>query len=109
MSKMVHIKKEDRVVVISGKDRGKVGKVLAVFPKLDSVLVERVNFAKHHSKRRGYGQQSGIIEREAPIHISNVMLICPRCNRRTRTYRKLLETNFRVRVCRKCNEVAERE
>lgn len=109
MSKMVHIKKEDRVVVISGKDRGKVGKVLAVFPKLNSVLVERVNFAKHHSKRRAYGQQSGIIEREAPIHISNVMLICPRCNRQTRTYRKLLENDFRVRVCRKCNEVAERD
>ena len=105
----VNIKKEDRVVVISGKDRGKVGKVLAVFPKKDVVIVERVNFAKHHEKRRGYGQQGGVIEREAPIDISNVMLICPRCNRQTRTSRKELETGFKVRVCRKCNEVAERE
>lgn len=105
-----HIKKEDRVVVISGKDRGKLGKVLAVFPKLDSLLVERVNFAKHHSKRKGYGQQGrGVVEREAPIHISNVMLICPRCNRQTRTSKKVLETGYRVRVCKKCKEVAERE
>lgn len=109
MSRMLHIKKNDRVVVINGKDRGKTGKVLAVFPKFDNVLVERANFAKHHTKPRRYGQQGGIVEREAPIHISNVMLICPRCNRQTRTYRKILETGFRVRVCRKCREVAERE
>lgn len=104
----VHIKKDDRVVVISGKDRGKVGKVLAVFPKERTVIVERVNFVKHHSKRRGYGQFGGIVEREAPIDISNVMLICPRCNQQTRTFRKRLETGFNVRVCRKCKEVAER-
>ncbi len=103
------IKKEDRVVVINGKDRGKTGKVLAVFPKGDKLLVERVSFAKHHSKRQGYRQQGGIFEREAAIHISNVMLICPRCNRQTRTNRKILETGYRVRVCKKCHEVAERE
>ncbi|HGE72908.1 TPA: 50S ribosomal protein L24 [Candidatus Poribacteria bacterium] len=105
----VNIKRNDRVVVISGKDRGKTGKVLAVFPRLGKVIVERVNFAKHHEKRRGYMQQGGIIERELPIDISNVMLICPRCNRQTRTSRKVLETGFRVRICRKCREVAERE
>jgi len=105
----VHIKKEDRIVVISGKDRGKLGRVLAVFPKKDSLLVERVNFAKHHESRKGYGQQGGVIEREAEIHISNVMLVCPRCNRQARTFRKKLENGFRVRVCRKCHEVAERE
>jgi large subunit ribosomal protein L24 len=103
------IKKEDRVVVISGKDRGKTGKVLAVFPKESRLLVERVSFAKHHSKRQGYRQQGGIFEREASIHISNVMLICPRCNRQTRTNRNVLETGFGVRVCKKCHEVAERE
>lgn len=109
MSKSVNIKKDDRVVMISGKDRGKTGKVLAVFPKENSVLIERVNFAKHHTKRRGYNQQGGVIEREAPVDLSNVMLICPRCNRQARTTKKQLETGFRVRVCKKCHEVAERE
>lgn len=104
------IKKEDRVVVLSGKDRGKTGKVLAVFPKSDTVLVERINLMKHHSKRGGsMGQQGGIIEREVPIRASKVMLVCPRCNSQTRTYRKMLETGFRVRVCRKCHEVAENQ
>ena len=104
----MHIKKEDQVVVLNGKDRGKTGRVLAVLPKSNTVLVERANLAKHHSKQQGYGQQGGIIEREAAIHISNVMLICPRCNRQTRTYREKLKTGSRVRKCRKCQEVAER-
>ncbi len=109
MTTKVNIKKDDRVVVICGKDKGKTGKVLAVFPRINKVIVERVNFATHHEKRRGYRQQGGIIERELPIDISNVMLICPRCKRQTRTSRKLLETGFRVRICKKCREVAERE
>jgi len=109
LSRSVHIKKDDRVVVISGKDKGKTGKILAVFPKENRVLVERVNLSKHHAKRQGYNQQGGIIERESPVNMSNVMLICPRCNRQARTTRKQLETGFRVRVCAKCNEVAERE
>ena len=83
----MRIKKEDRIVVLEGKDRGKTGKVLAVFPETNRVLVERVNLMKHHSKRRDQRQQGGIIEREVPIHASNVMLICPRCDRRSRTYR----------------------
>jgi large subunit ribosomal protein L24 len=103
----MHIKKEDNVVVLSGKDRGKTGKVLAVLPKSNTVLVERVNLVKHHSSRRDMRQQGGIVEKEAPIHVSNVMLICPRCNRQTRTYRRKLETGFRVRMCRKCQEVVE--
>jgi len=109
LNKNVHIKKEDRVVVISGKDRGKTGRVLAVFPKKNKVLVERVNISTHHEKRRGYNQQGGIIERESAVSMSNVMLICPRCNRQVRTNKKQLETGFRVRVCAKCHEVAERE
>lgn len=105
----MHIKKEDNVLVIAGKNKGKTGKVLAVFPKTDKVLVERVNIVKHNSKRRSYRQlqQTGFIEREVPIHISNVMLVCPRCNTHARTSRKKLETGFRVRVCGKCKEVVE--
>ena len=106
-ARKMHIKKEDRVVVLTGKDRGKTGRVLAVFPGSNTLLVERVNLMKRHSRRRDYRQQGGIIEREAPIHSSNVMLICPRCSRQTRTYRKKLETGFRARVCRKCQEVVE--
>ena len=104
----LHIKREDNVVVLNGKDRGKTGRVLAVFPKSDTLLVERINLMKHHSKRGGsMGQQGGIVEKEVPIHASNVMLICPRCNTSARTYRKKLETGHRVRMCRKCNEVVE--
>jgi large subunit ribosomal protein L24 len=101
------IKKEDRVVVLTGKDRGKTGRVLAVYPQSDTVLVERVNLATHHTSQRSYREQGGIVEREAAIHASNVMLICPRCNQQARTYRKKLETGFRVRVCRKCQEVVD--
>ena len=109
-ARRLHIKKEDRVVVLSGKDRGKLGRVLAVFPSSRTLLVERVNLMKHHSKAGGsMGQRGGIIEKEVPLHASNVMLICPRCNRQARTYRKKLETGFRVRVCRKCDEVVENE
>jgi large subunit ribosomal protein L24 len=103
----MHIKKEDRVVVLNGKDRGKTGRVLAIFPKSNTVLVERANLIKRHTRRRDYRRQGGIIEKEAPIHASNVMLVCPRCNLQTRTYRRKLETGFRVRVCRKCQEVVE--
>lgn len=103
----MRIKKEDRVVVITGKDRGKVGRVLAVFPKSDTLLVERVSIMKHHSRARGYKQQGGIVEREVPIRASNVMLVCPRCNRQARTTRKKLETGHRVRVCVKCKEVVD--
>jgi large subunit ribosomal protein L24 len=105
----MHIRRDDRVVVLSGKDRGKTGRVLAVFPETNRILVERVNLMKHHSRRRDQRQQGGIIEREVPIHASNAMLICPRCNQQARTYRKKLETGFRVRVCRKCQEVVENQ
>jgi large subunit ribosomal protein L24 len=105
----MHIKKNDDVVMIAGKDRGKKGKVLAAFPKSDTVLVEQINVMKHHKKRRGYRQlqQTGIMELEVPVHISNVMLVCPRCNRQARISEKKLESGFRVRVCRKCKEVVD--
>jgi large subunit ribosomal protein L24 len=104
----MHIKKEDRVLVLKGKDRGKTGRVLSVFPETNRVLVERVNLMKHHSRRRDQRQQGGIIEREVPIHASNVILICPRCNRQSRTYRKRNDDGSYVgRVCRKCQEVVD--
>ncbi len=108
-AKKMRIKKEDRVVVLAGKDRGKTGRVLAVYPQLNSVLVERINLATHHASQRSYREQGGIVKREAKIHASNVMLICPRCSRQARTYRKKLETGFSVRVCRKCQEVVDNQ
>ncbi|MBD3180712.1 50S ribosomal protein L24 [Candidatus Poribacteria bacterium] len=105
-TRKVHVKRDDTVVILTGKDRGKTGRVLSVYPDTNRVLVERVNLLKHHSRHRDPSQQ-GIVEREAPVHASNVMLVCPRCNRQSRTYRKKLETGFRVRVCRKCQEVVD--
>jgi len=107
LGERMNIKRDDRVLVLSGKDKGQTGRVLAVFPDAGNVLVERVNLVKRHTKRGGVRQQGGIIEREAPIDASNVMLICPRCDSQSRTYRKKLETGFRVRVCRKCQEVVD--
>jgi len=79
------IKKNDMVKVISGNARGKTGKVLKVFPETDRIIVEKVNLIKRHTRQTSQGQQGGIIEKEAPIAISNVLLICPKCNRPTRT------------------------
>ncbi|OGO04317.1 MAG: 50S ribosomal protein L24 [Chloroflexi bacterium RBG_13_54_9] len=98
------IRREDNVLVIAGKDRGKKGKVHRIFPKENRVLVEGVNVVKRHTKPRGTVRQAGIVEREAPIHLSNVMLICTRCDRPTRVGFRLLEGGGKVRICRSCHE-----
>ncbi len=101
----LNIKKEDRVLVIAGRDRGKVGKVLRVLPDRKRVLVEKVNMIKRHT-RGGASQtgQGGIVEKEAPVQISNLKLICGKCTEPTRVGRKVLEDGRRVRVCKKCGE-----
>ena len=104
----LHIKTNDEVYVLSGKDSGRTGVVLHVIPEKNRAIVERVNMMTQHV-RRSAQSQGGRIEKEAPIHISNLKLICPRCNQPARTKRHQLENGFRVRVCRKCGEVAERE
>ncbi len=101
------IRKNDTVVVIAGKDRGKKGKVRFVYPKKERVLVEGVNFVKKHSRARGQVTQAGIIDLEAPIHISNVMLLCDKCNRPTRIGFRFLEGGRKVRFCRSCGEVID--
>ncbi len=98
----VKIKKGDRVEVIAGKDRGKVGKVLRVFPSENRLIVEKANVIKKHSRPTQKNPQGGIVEMEAPLHLSNVMLICPRCNRRTRVGKAILADGSRVRICKKC-------
>jgi large subunit ribosomal protein L24 len=99
------IKKEDTVLVIAGKDKGKKGKVRQIMPKGNVLIIEGVNIIKRHMKPRGQARQAGIIEREAPLQISNVMLLCPKCNKPVRIQSKILEDGKRVRVCGKCDEV----
>jgi len=103
----VNIRKNDEVVVITGDDQGKRGKVHRAFPKENRLLVEGVNMVKRHMKPRANIRQAGIIEREAPIDISNVMLICTKCSKPTRVGFRVLEDKSRVRVCKKCHEVID--
>lgn len=100
------IKKEDTVLVTTGKEKGKKGRVLAVMSS-EKVLVEKTNIIKKHMKPSKRYQQGGIIEKEAPIHISNVMLVCPKCGKSARVSNTVLESGKKVRVCKKCKEVID--
>ncbi|KIL52351.1 50S ribosomal protein L24 [Jeotgalibacillus soli] len=100
----MHVKKGDKVMVISGKDKGKTGTILAAFPKKDRVLVEGVNIVKKHSKPSQMNPQGGIINMEAAIHVSNVMLIDPKTNEPTRVGYKV-EDGKKVRYAKKSGEV----
>lgn len=101
------IRKNDTVLVIAGKDKGKKGKVRFAYPKEERLLVEGVNFIKRHTRASGRVRQAGIIEREVPIPVSNVMLLCNRCNRPTRIGFHFLEDGRKVRICRSCHEVID--
>ena len=101
------IRKNDTVLVVAGRDRGKKGKVRFAYPKKEQLLVEGINFIKRHTRARGAVRQAGIIEREAPIQVSNVMLLCSRCNRPTRVGFHFLEDGRKVRICRSCHEVID--
>ena len=95
------IKKDDKVVVISGKDKGKEGKVLSAAPKTGKVIVEGVNVASKHVKPKKQGEQGGIIKVETPIYACKVMVVCPKCGKPTRVAHKV-ENGKSVRVCKKC-------
>ena len=97
----VHVKTGDTVVVLSGKDKGKKGKVLAVSPKEGKVIVEKVNIITKHVKPRGAQKPGGITKMEGPIDASNVMVVCPKCNKATRVGHEIKGDN-KVRVCKKC-------
>jgi len=101
------IRKNDTVFVIAGKDKGKKGKVRFAYPKKNRVLVEGVNFVRKHSRARAQVRQAGIIDLEVPVHISNVMLLCQKCNRPTRIGFTFLEDGRKVRICRSCKEVID--
>jgi large subunit ribosomal protein L24 len=103
-----HLKKDDKVKVITGKDRGKIGKVLKINRKKERVLVENINIVKRHQRPNAKNRQGGIVESEAPIAWSNVMLMCNKCLKPVRIAVKRLEDGRNVRFCRKCNELIDR-
>jgi large subunit ribosomal protein L24 len=101
----LHVKKDDLVMIVAGKDKGKSGKVLRVLPEKERVLVESINLIKRHTRPSQSNSEGGIIEKEAPIALSNVQLLCPGCNKPARTGLKVLEDGSKVRFCKKCNEI----
>jgi large subunit ribosomal protein L24 len=103
------IRKNDNVVVMTGKDRGKRGRVLKVLPEKNRVVVEGVNFIKRHTKPNPQRNiKGGLVEREAALHASNVQLVCPECGKPTRLGRKVLGDGRKVRICRKCEGVVDK-
>jgi len=105
---LARIKKNDTVMVIAGKERGKVGKVLRVLPQENRAIVERLNLVKRHLKPRGPQSPGGIVEQEASIHLSNIMLMCERCNAPVRVGVKRLDNNSKARLCRRCGELLDK-
>ena len=105
MIKKVHVKKDDTVVVISGNDKGKKGKVLGVSPKEGKVIVQGVHLVKKHVKPRRQGEAGGIVKAEGAMYASKVQIVCPRCKKGTRIGHKLNEDGTKSRICRKCGEI----
>ena len=103
----MNIRKNDTVLVIAGKDKGKKGKVRFAYPKDEKLIVEGVNFIKKHTRATGQVRQAGIIDRESPIHISDVMLLCDKCHHPVRIGLRFLEDGKKVRYCKSCKEVID--
>ena len=101
------LRKDDTVVVIAGKERGKTGKILRILSESNRVIIERLNLVKRHTKPRGVQQQGGIVEKEASVDASNVQPLCGRCNKPARVGRRRLADGKSVRLCRRCNDVLE--
>ena len=104
----MNFRKNDQVVVIAGDDRGKTGRVLKVLREKNRLIVEKVNFVKRHTKPRGTGRQGGILEKEAPVHVSNVMHLCPKCQTGVRVTVKDASDGKRERYCARCGETIPR-
>ena len=103
------VRKNDNVVIITGKDRGKRGRVLKVLPANNRVIVEGVNIIKRHTKPNpGKQIKGGVVEREAPLHASNVQIVCPECGKPTRIGKRILDDGRKVRICRKCDGVLDK-
>jgi large subunit ribosomal protein L24 len=106
----IALKKNDLVVVVHGKDKGKQGKVLKLFPETNRVIVERVNFCKHFVKAdRSRNVQGGVMEKEAPIAVANVMLYCAECGQGVRARTRRLEDGSKIRLCHRCESLIEKQ
>lgn len=102
------VKKDDLVKVICGKERGKKGKILVVFPKENRLIIEKLNMIKRHTKANPKTGKGGILEKEAKIQGSNVMVICVKCDRAVRVGKKRLDDGKNVRICKKCGEILDK-
>ena len=103
-----HIKKNDLVMVVNGKESGKSGRILKVLPEKGKVIIEKINFIKRHTRPHGKQRQGGILEKEAPLHVSNVMLLCEKCNKPVRIGHRVVEGTKKARYCRKCGEIFDK-
>jgi len=110
MNVEINIRRNDRVRVITGKDKGKTGRVIEVLPRRHKILVEGINMIKRHQKANSrQNRQGGIIDKEAPIDVSNVMLICPHCSKVTRVSHQILGDGVRIRDCKQCGAAIENQ
>ncbi len=100
----IRIKKDDKVKVLTGKDKGKIGKVLKIVKKTNRVIIENINVVKVNQRPTQANPQGGIVEKNMPIHVSNLMIMCNSCVKPTRISMKLLENGKRVRICKQCNQ-----
>jgi len=105
----MHVHREDTVLVLTGKDRGKKGRVIRLFPKTEKALVEKINMVKRHTRPTQQLPQGGIMEKEAPIHLSNLKVVCGKCGKATRIAHKELASGQKTRVCKKCGEILDKE
>ncbi len=101
------IRKDDKVTILTGKEKGKIGSVLRVDADKGRAIVEKVNVVKRHTRPGGKNAQGGIVEKEAPIPISNLMLVCNKCTEPTRIGKRVLEDKSKVRICKKCGELLD--
>jgi large subunit ribosomal protein L24 len=106
--KRLHIRKNDRVMVVAGREKGKLGQVLRVIPEKEKAIVEKLNTVKRHTRPGGKSAQGGIVEKESPLHISNLLIVCGKCAEPTRVGNKVLEDGSKVRFCKKCGEVLDK-
>ncbi len=107
-AKNLHVKKDDMVMIIAGKEKGKSGKVARIYPAKGRLTVEGLNVVKRHTRPSRNNQDGGIVEKEAPLDASNVLLLCGACGKATRTGVRVLEDGRKVRYCKKCNEIVDK-
>ncbi|MBW1856962.1 MAG: 50S ribosomal protein L24 [Deltaproteobacteria bacterium] len=106
--KKFYIRKNDKVMVIAGKEKGKIGTVLKIITEKEGIIVEKLNMVKRHTRPGGKNAKGGIVEKEGPINISNLMLVCGKCAEITRIGKKVLEDGSKVRFCKKCGEILDK-